>query len=813
LYDPYGARITNEPRPQFEGRWPQPNRPLPAWYPHGAEPRQFWPWAGYNLTYMPRTEPGLALTPFQTLRLLADSCDLLRAALEHVKRQVIGLEWDIHPEDDVSQAKTSEITSVKAALQKPDGIHDFTTWLHMALEEMLVTDALTTYRWRTKAGDPLALLVLDGTTIKPLIDFHGLPPAPPEPAYQQVIMGRVETEFTRPWGDSEPFAPDGESKFEMSYQPRSPRAWSGYGQPVVERVLMTVNLILRRQVHYLSYYTAGSIPDAIYKVPQGWSVQQIKDYQEMWDAQFSGESEQRRHLRFVPGDKDSEMIQTKAGDAWTYEFEEFLGRVIAWHFGISPMAIAKMVNRASAERMDSAETDLAVRPLRKWIARVLIEPHIREFYGFEGLRFLWVDEKADDAKLLIDKHERYVKAGILSRSEVRDDLGMDAEPNDGSILTIDTATGPVPAILTEEDIPEEPTVPPGGSAAAALPGPGGAAHTGAEGSRSPSEGSPRPKEAEKAVAVELKNWRKVALKRVVAGKRPRLFVTKAVPMTLTMAVNEWLEHARTREDVDWCFSVLRKSRRPLVAARRRIRLEKRMRHAVMEHFRSRAPHVASVVAKHYHPTMKIAKDDPPDQEIDDSMAWNVFAENVTGPLADAYLDAETLAEGETQLEGSFALTSEQAVKYAQGRAAELVGMRRLDSGELVPNPRAKWSVPQTTRDRLRAEIQDALKAGLTETELRKRIESDEIWNWRADMIARTEVALALNSGSTDVYKAAGVEQVIVIDGPGCLEDGHDDSEDGVDGEVWPVDKSYEYPLGHPNCRRGFRPAEAVEEGA
>ena len=58
--------------------------------------------------------------------------------------------------------------------------------------------------------------------------------------------------------------------------------------------------------------------------------------------------------------------------------------------------------------------------------------------------------------------------------------------------------------------------------------------------------------------------------------------------------------------------------------------------------------------------------------------------------------------------------------------------------------------------------------------------------------------------SAETYRGAGVNTVTIMDGPGCLEDGHDDEQPGVDGEVWSVQKWQEFPVGHPYCvRDGF----------
>ena len=56
------------------------------------------------------------------------------------------------------------------------------------------------------------------------------------------------------------------------------------------------------------------------------------------------------------------------------------------------------------------------------------------------------------------------------------------------------------------------------------------------------------------------------------------------------------------------------------------------------------------------------------------------------------------------------LLNERALKYAQDRAAELVGKKWVD-GELVDNPKAEWSISENTREMLRADVSQAMEEG------------------------------------------------------------------------------------------------------
>ncbi len=128
---------------------------------------------------------------------------------------------------------------------------------------------------------------LDWATIKPLIGEDGRSPEPPDPAYQQVLHGVPAADF---------------SADELLYLPRNLRAHRLYGMSPVEQVALTVNIALRREAATLDYYRTGSSPDAFATLPKEWTSDQIRQFQDYFDALMSGNSARRRMLKFMPSD-------------------------------------------------------------------------------------------------------------------------------------------------------------------------------------------------------------------------------------------------------------------------------------------------------------------------------------------------------------------------------------------------------------------------------------------------------------------------------------------------------------------------------
>jgi len=151
------------------------------------------------------------LVPFKTLRAASDQIDILRRCVEVLKQKMVGLEWDIVLGQDavekviadtgetnrvraMSLAKdkfSAEINRAKQFWEVPDLSNGliFADWLNMALEDILVLDAWAVWPQKTVKGDLRGVQVLDGATIKPLIDDRGMRPLPPQPAFQQILYG------------------------------------------------------------------------------------------------------------------------------------------------------------------------------------------------------------------------------------------------------------------------------------------------------------------------------------------------------------------------------------------------------------------------------------------------------------------------------------------------------------------------------------------------------------------------------------------------------------------------------------------------
>ena len=278
----------------------------------------------------------------------------------------------------------------------------------MLLEDTLVIDAATLYPRYNRGGSLYALDVIDGATIKPLIGEDGRAPEPPDPAYQQILKGVPAADF---------------SVEELLYLPRNLRAHRLYGMSPVEQIALAVNIALRRDAATLDYYRAGSTPDAFATLPKEWTADQIRSFQDYFDALMSGNLARRRQTKFMPADfRLIEARQPPLKD----QYDEWLARLICYAFSVPVSAFVSQVNRATGETLRQQAAQEGLIPLKAWVKNAL-DHAICVCMNEPGLEFVWVGDDAVDPLEQAQTLQILVGAGIKTREEARADLGLAPE--------------------------------------------------------------------------------------------------------------------------------------------------------------------------------------------------------------------------------------------------------------------------------------------------------------------------------------------------------------------------------------------------
>lgn len=414
--------------------WFGPGTPMSPQAPPEVAGRAFDFPNGVNI--ITSTRPYSPIT-YATLRAFADSYDLLRLIIETRKDAMERLRWVIQLRDTrekLTPQKRNKMKELTKFFMKPDGEHHWNAWLRMLLEDLFVIDAATLHRRKTRTGKLVSLDQIDGATMRRVLDDWGrTPTGVNDTAYQQILKGVPATNYT---------------PGEILYRPRNLRIHKIYGYSPVEQLMMTINIAMRRQIFQLNFFTEGNIPPALIGVPETWTPDQIRTFQEWFDNILTGNLAERRRARFVPAAVGKTYVPTQETELFG-KAEEWIARVCCFCFSISPQPFLQMMNRATADNasQESAATGLA--PIQNWV-KDLIDTVLAEDMDAEDFEFVWKgDDELDPVKRQTIT-EGNLKVGQITVNEGRVDQGR--EPYDDPIYDqpmFMTSNGLAPLALTD----------------------------------------------------------------------------------------------------------------------------------------------------------------------------------------------------------------------------------------------------------------------------------------------------------------------------------------------------------------------------
>ena len=496
------------------------------------------------------------LVPFKTLRASADQIDILRRCIEVIKNKVTGLDWDITLGTDASEkiaatsggdhvramAKarekyTDEINRMRSFWENPDRANGltFSDWLMIALEEILVVDAWAVWPQRSVGGDLYGLQILDGATIKPLLDDRGMRPMPPHAAFQQILYGFPRAEFTA--NDDDPKA-DGEfSADDLQYLVRNRRTTSVYGFSPTERALPLADIYLRRQQWIRAEYTDGVLPELMFTTDAEWGTNPdlLRAYENIFNDDLAGQTQQRKRMRLLPA--GMQPVQFDAyGEKFKDTLDDYLITSICGHYGVQPSEIGFApkggLGGAGFEegRAESAEA-IGTQPLVNWISKMLTNISYTYLGMPRELEFKLMTSKRLDNEANARKSQIEIASGGKTINERRSELGLpllDTPQADMPILMAGGST----YLFSPDGIIDAATA----AGAPALEGPNATpvAPTTRIGEKPKEE--PSVKEEEE-IDAETKSEVKAFMKWANKGKRARLFEFKSLDPIVGDALN------------------------------------------------------------------------------------------------------------------------------------------------------------------------------------------------------------------------------------------------------------------------------------
>jgi len=513
--------------------------------------RQFSPMTIGDYTITPKPFPRGAT--FKILRDFSYYYPILRACINYRKRQISQLEWDITPKEVIADTKIKEqyqkdAEKIKAFLKHPVGNRtlSFRDFVNKLMEDVIVLDAMAVYRQKKRVGGLYGYLPVDAATIDIVLNQDGTIPLPPNIAYMQKINGIVKAELTIE---------------ELIYKMMNPRTDTPYGFSPVETLILVVSTALKLGAYNLAYLTEGNVPEGFVELPKEIAndPDQLRQWQEAWDAMFSGDPRFQRKIKFLPEGMEWHPIK-KPEDLEYQKFDQWLLLETCAVMEVPPQAIGFQMERGKGATEAEWEIgkERGLFPLANFL-KEFFDEIIQEDLGQEHLEFVWTNinptNKAEEAKVF----DTLIRLGAVSVDEWR--LGEGKAPIGlphfimspiGPVLVKDLlgrseAGKPILPGVTEPFKPEEMKPP------------------------KPVEGKVEEKlESETItradIVNELKKWKRAAENDLKRGHGFRDFKTDIIDLRTKTLIKNGLITVKTKDDLDQLFDPLISQENQIISA-------------------------------------------------------------------------------------------------------------------------------------------------------------------------------------------------------------------------------------------------------
>ncbi len=444
---------------------------------------------GYNLPVGQPGSEGLKLAPFATLRALVDTYSVARSCVDKRKQEILGLDWDVVPTDEAEQALMGDEKARADWEKRRAVVLDFfshpdsdrakyptlDSWLAALLEDRFVIDAVAIHLVppRKKGSGPFgsdlaALNIIDGSTIRPLLSTLGETPKPTAVGYQQFVWGvpRVDLLSVIAGDDLEDLdEPVADYRADqLIYMRETPRAFTPYGQSLVEKALLPISIGLARQQYQNLYFQDGSIPGMfVTPGPEISTPQQIRQLQDALNALANDLGAKHRIIVLPPGSEAKPQKPFPLAD----QFDEWIISQVAMPFGLTPMDLG-VTPRVSAVQSPSESRELSqinsdkgsqtrIEPVCSSLKSVIFDFVIQQVFGQKDMQWSWgLTDRGKNRQALIDQGVALVKVGGKTLDELRVSLGDTPYGlPETSVPLVYTATGALPlqAVASAQALP------------------------------------------------------------------------------------------------------------------------------------------------------------------------------------------------------------------------------------------------------------------------------------------------------------------------------------------------------------------------
>jgi hypothetical protein len=410
--------------------------------------------------------------PWETLKKAAES-PVFRNCIEIRKTAISTLDWTVRVSARFLERESKNTGQAKHVIERgirdkykadidrgldfwemPDrkNGHDFASWISLLLEEQLTWDAMAIYPHKTYGGDLLGLWIVDGSTIKVLLDETGGRPEPPGPAYQQIMYGFPRDEFTADTVDidGKKLVPGALDSTQLIYERWVKRSYSPYGFGPTEQALLDGLLWNKRFSWMVSEYTEGAQPAAwlLNKGQTDWTPQQLIEYERVLNDHLAGQTAERMRNRLLPVGIEPDNNK-QIPERYRPDYDLFILKLVLAHFDvdISEYGFTEQGGLGSTGYHEG-KADLQYRkgtlPTSRKLQALLTRISNNQLGLPPELEFAFLGLEDEDEAAADEVAGNRVKSGRMTLNEDRARQGLPAYPfKEANMATLETQRGVV----------------------------------------------------------------------------------------------------------------------------------------------------------------------------------------------------------------------------------------------------------------------------------------------------------------------------------------------------------------------------------
>jgi hypothetical protein len=532
-YDLNGPYPNNSPLGVAPYATPNPQK---SPYPLYGFDRPWW----YATPLSPTQRPGSYLN-IETIRRFADTYDIARSCINHLKRELQAQKFNIVPKDskDDSESTRRDIEDANYFFSKRGGLGDRNeNRRHYELkifEDTLVVGAFAAFKNWSKGNQLISVLPIDAATIRPVTDYYGWP-GPDDDWYEQWILGMLIPNASDQTDPQKTYRHAGFTFNEIAYDGLWPVTNSPYFVSPIEYLIATVLSALKADEWNRAWLTDGNTPGQTIALPETWTPEQIREYMDYFNVMLTSDAASRQKAVGIPA--GAKMQEHSRKDQDFSEFELWLARRTGAIYGVQLASIgfAGEQYKVSQENSKDSTTQFGAGSLLD-----LRKNHYDDILIDLGYENLEVQNGASAEESPLDRAKRLtIATGGVAWLNINDARKQDGEVTieGADALLVPGTMKPYEQVIAEPfQVDTSKITPPDGT-------------TGTEAQDPEDEDMDRAEDHDK----DLNAWYRKSLKRVKDGKSADCeFTSYTIGYDDQATIHSGLKTAKSADDVKRIF--------------------------------------------------------------------------------------------------------------------------------------------------------------------------------------------------------------------------------------------------------------------